>query len=47
MFSPDMKTFTMASTPAVKTEQPKQTSEVAVSGREVSRRCVDVPACPR
>jgi hypothetical protein len=45
VFAPDMKTFTMAATPAVHTEQPKQTSEVAMSGREMSRRCVEVTPC--
>ena len=46
VFSPDMTTFTMATTAPVKTEQPKQASELALSGRQISRRCIAaVPRC--
>jgi hypothetical protein len=44
-FSPDMKTFVMPKTPGQKTEMPKQTSHVAVSGREVRRVCVSPAPC--
>jgi hypothetical protein len=40
VFSPDLKTFTMATTTAVKTEMPKQTSTVSMAGRETRRGCV-------
>jgi len=45
-FSPDFKTFTMASTFVAKTDDPKQTSYLALSGREMKRSCVEVKACP-
>jgi hypothetical protein len=45
VFANGGKTFTMARTPATKTEQPKQTSAVAVSGREIRRTCVQPPPC--
>jgi hypothetical protein len=45
-FSGDMKTFTMASTFVLKTETPKQTSHLALAGREIRRACVSL-ACPR
>lgn len=35
----DLKTFTMASTYVAKTDVPKQTAHVALSGREVRRSC--------
>jgi hypothetical protein len=38
-FSRDMKTFTMASTFVTSTESPKQTSHMALAGREVRRSC--------
>ncbi len=44
-FSRDMKTFTMPSTFVSKTEDPKQTAHVALSGRETRRACVKVRAC--
>jgi hypothetical protein len=44
-FGPDGKTFTMSSTFISKTEQPKQTAHVALSGREVSRVCAPVVTC--
>jgi len=47
VFAPDFKTFTMASTPGVKTEMPKQTSSVSNSGREVRRTCVSVQPCAK
>lgn len=46
-FSADAKTFTMPNTPGQKTEMPKQSSSVAVSGREVRRACVQVTPCGR
>lgn len=39
VFSPDHRVFTMATTPGLKTESPKQSSEVAVRGIEVRRTC--------
>jgi len=45
VFSPDWKTFTMAKTPGVKTEMPKQSSAVSTSGREVRRTCVSPKPC--
>lgn len=44
-FAPDMKTFTMATTPISKTTMPKQTGEIALAGREVRRVCVPVVPC--
>ncbi len=44
-FSPDMKTFTMPKTAGAKTEQPKQKSAVATSGREIRRTCAGAPKC--
>ena len=38
VFSADRATFTMARTPAAKTDMPKQSSAVAMTGREVSSR---------
>ena len=43
-FSADMRTFTMASTFVSKTDAPKQTAHIALSGRELRRSCV--PTCP-
>jgi hypothetical protein len=43
--SADGKTFTMASTFVSKTEMPKQTGYVALSGREVRRTCVSAKVC--
>ena len=45
-FGPDMKTFTMPSTLVAKTESPKQTAYLALSGREARRTCVHVARCP-
>jgi hypothetical protein len=45
VFAPDMNTFAMAATPPVKMMQPKQTSQFAISGREVKRRCVERSFC--
>ena len=39
-FSADKKTFTMAATQISKADSPKQTSYVALSGRETRRTCV-------
>lgn len=47
VFATDMKTFVMPSTLVSKTESPKQTSHVALAGREAHRTCVVVdPPCP-
>ncbi len=43
--SKDLKTFTMASTQVAKTEAPKQTAHVTLSGREMRRTCVQPPSC--
>jgi hypothetical protein len=45
VFSRDMKSFTMAMTPATKTEMPKQTSAVTSSGRELRRTCAQPKPC--
>ena len=39
VFSPDDKTFTMATIAAARTEMPKQSSAVSAAGREVRRGC--------
>jgi hypothetical protein len=44
--APDMKTFTMPATFVAKTDAPKQTAHVAISGREVKRACVRATPCP-
>jgi hypothetical protein len=44
-YSSDMKTFTMARTLVSKTDSPKQTAHLALSGREVRRACVAAPKC--
>ncbi len=44
-FAPDMQTFTMQDTQVEKSESPKLTASVAVSGREVRRSCVAVKPC--
>jgi hypothetical protein len=44
-FGPDGKTFTMASTYVSKTDMPKQTAHLAISGREVRRVCAPVTSC--
>lgn len=45
VFAPDMQTFTMASTHVTKTKMPKQSTEIALAGREVRRTCVPVAPC--
>ncbi|HSY24488.1 MAG TPA: hypothetical protein VK841_20315 [Polyangiaceae bacterium] len=45
-FSGDLKTFSMPSTFVSKTEDPKQTAYLALSGREMKRSCVQVRPCP-
>jgi hypothetical protein len=45
-FGSDLKTFTMPSTFVSKTDDPKQTAYLAISGREVKRSCVPVKPCP-
>ena len=40
VFAADMQTFTMATTPVAKTSSPKQSDEIALSGRERRRACV-------
>jgi hypothetical protein len=44
-FGKDLKTFRMAYAFAAKTDSPKQTSYIALSGREVRRACVAAPPC--
>jgi hypothetical protein len=44
-FSPDGRTFTMASTFVSKTASPKQTAHLALAGHEVSRTCAPVAQC--
>jgi hypothetical protein len=44
-FSADGKTFTMASTFLSRTETPRQTAHLALSGREIARSCVPVEVC--
>jgi hypothetical protein len=44
-FSADGKTFTMASTFLSRTESPRQTAHLALSGREIGRSCAPVDAC--
>ena len=44
-FSPDRTTFTMKSTRVSKSESPKLTAHIALSGREVRRSCVQVQPC--
>ena len=45
-FAADMRTFTMTSTQVSKTESPKLTASIALAGREIRRRCVQVQPCP-
>ena len=45
-YSSDMKTFTMSSTFVASTDSPKQTSHLALSGREIRRTC-EPKACAR
>jgi hypothetical protein len=45
VFTPDMKTLTMARTWVSKTDSPKQTAYIALSGRETRRTCVQAPVC--
>ncbi len=45
-FAPDMKTFSMPVTFVSKSENPKQTAQITLSGREARRTCVKVPPCP-
>lgn len=45
-FSPDLKTFSMPSAFVSKTDDPKQTAYLALSGRETKRSCVQVKPCP-
>jgi hypothetical protein len=40
-FAADRKTFTMAATLISKADSPKQSSYIALSGREVRRTCVE------
>jgi hypothetical protein len=47
VFAPDMTTFTMATTHVSKTDMPKQSGEVALSGREMRRACVPVISCAK
>jgi hypothetical protein len=45
-FSPDMKTFTMPSMFVSKSDSPRQTAHLVLSGREMRRECVPPPSCP-
>jgi hypothetical protein len=45
VFAPDKRTFTMAKSLMSRSESPKQTSSLALSGREIRRQCVKVDAC--
>ncbi len=45
VFSPDRKTFTMGKTWVAHTDAPQQTSHIALAGRELRRRCVNVAPC--
>ena len=45
-FAADMRTFTMPKTQVSKTESPKLTASIAMAGREIRRRCVQVQPCP-
>ena len=45
-FSPDGKTFSMAATFVTKTDSPKQTGYLGLSGREIRRTCVAPRPCP-
>ncbi len=47
VFSPDLQTFSMASTHVAKTSMPKQSAAIALAGREVRRTCVQPPPCNR
>ncbi len=47
MFGPDLKTFTMPMTHTSRTSSPKQSSAIALSGREAKRACVPVAPCRR
>jgi hypothetical protein len=47
VFAPDMHTFAMATAHVSKTDMPKQTGEIALSGREVRRACVPVAVCTK
>lgn len=44
-FGPDGKTFTMPATFVSKTDEPRQTAHLALSGREVRRVCAPVASC--
>jgi len=45
LFSADMKTFTMPSTFVSKTDSPRQTSHLALAGRETARTCAQAKTC--
>jgi len=45
-FNADRTTFTMASTLVSKTDTPKQTSYLALAGRELRRACAQPKPCP-
>lgn len=45
VFGRDIKTFSMAETTVAKTEMPKQTAHLVLTGREMRRSCVQAKAC--
>jgi hypothetical protein len=45
-FATDMQTFAMQSTQVSRTESPKLTATIALSGRETRRSCVQLQPCP-
>jgi hypothetical protein len=45
LFSADMKTFRMASTLVARSDSPKQTSHLALAGRETTRICAEAKTC--
>ncbi len=45
-FAADMQTFTMQRTLVSRSQSPKLTASIALSGREIRRACVQVQPCP-
>jgi hypothetical protein len=46
VFTPDMKSFTMAKTLSARSDMPKQTSHITLTGHEVRRSCVSFSSRP-